>query len=150
MVLPTNVPHRTSGTREPGETEYLWALAVAADVAARLREPSALDEAASRLSRFVVDLGCAAVLGVSPVGEQLARTVASTTKLPLWTGGPSPAGRIAVLEAVVNSGVNLVAAMRRARASGAHDVVGVALVAQTVAITAWRAQGETLAAVEEI
>jgi hypothetical protein len=128
----------------------LWALGLTSEVIARLRHRRAFDDAATKLSAVVADLGCAGVAGVSPIGQKLASAVAVAIDVPLVAGGAVPAGRIAFVEAVINSGVNLVKAMRTARASGATDVVGVALVAQTVAIATWRAEGEALISLEEV
>ena len=143
---------RTSSSHIGNRTDpaHFWATEVTARTIERLRDPAELDEAADRLSAAVLGLRCEAVAGASPVGQRLALAVASRTGLATWGPAEELMGPVAVLDAAVNSGVNIVRVIRAIRASGGHDVVGVALLAHTVAVAAWGAEGETLVALEEI
>jgi hypothetical protein len=148
--MAAHAPRPELGLAHPtDDISGFWSLGLADQVATRLRDRVAFEDAVARLSALLAELGCMHVTGLSPMGERLAQAVvaASPTAMGHGTGD---VGRVAFVDSVINTGVNLVAAMRDARATGARDVVGVALVAQGVAISAWAAEGEILRAVEEV
>ncbi len=120
----------------------------AREVAARLAEPAVLGASVERLSELLLDLECTHIRGASPMGHLLANAVARKGAIAL--AGGTPDGRLAIVDGVITTGVNLVGAMREERALGANDVVGVALVAQAIAISAWAGEGEIVRALEVV
>ncbi len=149
--MAVQAPSRSEPRGSPSADERwgVWSLGLAREVTTRLADRESFEAAVTQLSALLAELGCDHVSGVSPLGERLAQAVVAQRPAVI-THGTADTGRVAFVDSVINTGVNLVGAMRDARTAGVRDVVGVALVAQRVAISAWDAEGETLRGVEEI
>ncbi len=136
--------------RPEGQTWGLWSFALARAVSEALEDPDRFRESVDRLAAAVAELGAACVAGASDEGRRLALGVASILGLPIWSEGSRHNGRLVVVDAVVNTGVQVAWSMLKAREGGLTDIVGVGLVAQASALADRIEAGDQVQALEVV
>lgn len=144
----TSVPEQLliAGLPERTGSWSLWALALARTVDAQLDEDEVLERTARQVAAVLAAERPAAIRGASPAGRRLARAVAAQMRLPTPDIGGPVTGCVALVDSVVNTGVQLGNASAKALLDGAAATIAVAVVAQADVVEAWRSKGQRLLA----
>lgn len=106
-----------------GEGQLLRAAEVGETVKRELADPSALTDISRRLIAVADRLGCKRVFGASPLGERLAGAVVALANNGIKEHSAGVDGQhVLVVDGLLVTGVQIAAAVRRARAEGAPKV----------------------------
>ena len=154
MVLELDEPITSLQAGKADDPTASWTMAVRRanhDLERALTDRGRLEAIAASLAVIVRTTGATMVTGASPLGHQLAGVIASRTdvSVALWAQNGA-SGTILVVEGVLVSGAQMIAAARRAQAAGASVVVGAAVLAQATGLAACRALGQEVEAIEEV